>query len=74
MSLDAVKTGMLATSAIIDAVAAWLDAHPAPVLVVDPVMIATSGDRLLDEDAEEAMRAFCRRAPSSRPTSASWRS
>lgn len=62
MSLDAVKTSMLATSAIIDAVAAWLDAHPAPVLVVDPVMIATSGDRLLDEDAEEAMRAFCRRA------------
>ncbi|OKL52960.1 bifunctional hydroxymethylpyrimidine kinase/phosphomethylpyrimidine kinase [Bowdeniella nasicola] len=62
IDIDGVKTGMLATAQIIEAVATWLEAHPVPVLVVDPVMVATSGDRLLDEDAEEAMRDFCRRA------------
>ncbi len=62
VELDAVKTGMLATADIIAAVGAWLDAHAPAVLVVDPVMVATSGDRLLDADAEAAMRAFCRRA------------
>ena len=62
VDLHAVKTGMLATADIIAAVGAWLEAHPPAVLVVDPVMVATSGDRLLDADAEAAMRDFCRRA------------
>ncbi|HRL80819.1 MAG TPA: bifunctional hydroxymethylpyrimidine kinase/phosphomethylpyrimidine kinase, partial [Propioniciclava sp.] len=62
VDLHAVKTGMLATADIIAAVATWLEAHPPAVLVVDPVMVATSGDRLLDADAEAAMRDFCRRA------------
>jgi hydroxymethylpyrimidine/phosphomethylpyrimidine kinase len=53
---DAVKTGMLATSTIVEAVAAAVDAMELPNLVVDPVMIAKGGDRLLDEDAVEAMK------------------
>jgi hydroxymethylpyrimidine/phosphomethylpyrimidine kinase len=53
---DAVKTGMLATSATVEAVAAAVDALELPNLVVDPVMIAKGGDRLLDEDAVHALR------------------
>jgi hydroxymethylpyrimidine/phosphomethylpyrimidine kinase len=53
---DAVKTGMLATSAIVEAVAATVDALDLPNLVVDPVMIAKGGDRLLDGDAVHALR------------------
>ena len=53
---DAVKTGMLATSTIVEAVAAAVDALELPNLVVDPVMVAKGGDRLLDEDAVHAMR------------------
>ena len=62
VELDAVKTGMLGTAEIIATVSAWLDEHPPAVLVVDPVMVATSGDRLLEPEAEEAMRRFCERA------------
>jgi hydroxymethylpyrimidine/phosphomethylpyrimidine kinase len=54
---DAVKTGMLATAAIVEAVAAAIEALDLPNLVVDPVMIAKSGDRLLDQDAAHALRA-----------------
>src|SRR5918992_4254596 len=53
---DAVKTGMLATSAIVEAVAACVEALDLPNLVVDPVMVAKGGDRLLTEDAVHAMR------------------
>lgn len=62
VTLDAVKTGMLGTTGIIDTVAAWCEENPPAVLVVDPVMIATSGDRLLQPQAEQAMVEFCRRA------------
>lgn len=51
LSVDAVKTGMLATAGIIRAVVETLDRYPARPLVVDPVMVATSGDVLLAEDA-----------------------
>jgi hydroxymethylpyrimidine kinase/phosphomethylpyrimidine kinase len=51
----AAKTGMLATERIVTAVAEFLEGHPLP-LVVDPVMVSTSGARLLDEDAIEAVR------------------
>jgi hydroxymethylpyrimidine/phosphomethylpyrimidine kinase len=54
---DAVKTGMLATSAIVEAVAAAVEALELPNLVVDPVMIAKGGDRLLDDDGVHALRA-----------------
>ena len=48
---DAVKTGMLASTAIIDAVAAAISGHKLGPLVVDPVMIAKSGAPLLKSDA-----------------------
>lgn len=50
ISVDAIKTGMLATADIISAVADSLSNNDIP-LVLDPVMVATSGDRLLAEDA-----------------------
>ncbi|SKB09480.1 bifunctional hydroxymethylpyrimidine kinase/phosphomethylpyrimidine kinase [Aeromicrobium choanae] len=56
VTLDAVKIGMLAGREVIETVAAWLHRTRPPVVVIDPVMIATSGDRLLDADAEQALR------------------
>jgi hydroxymethylpyrimidine/phosphomethylpyrimidine kinase len=53
---DAVKTGMLASTAIIDAVAAVISGHKLGPLVVDPVMIAKSGAPLLNPDAIEALK------------------
>ena len=52
----AVKTGMLATAAIVEAVAATIAELDLPNLVVDPVMIAKGGDRLVREDAVAAIR------------------
>lgn len=54
---DAVKTGMLFSAEIIGAVAEALRRHGVARLVVDPVMVATSGDRLLREDARAALVA-----------------
>jgi hydroxymethylpyrimidine/phosphomethylpyrimidine kinase len=54
IGVDAVKTGMLYSRPIIEAVAAYLAERPVP-LVVDPVMIASSGARLLEEDAVGAL-------------------
>ena len=54
---DAVKTGMLASDPIIEVVAAKVREHGLPNLVVDPVMAAKSGDRLLREEAVAALRA-----------------
>ena len=51
----AVKTGMLATADLVRAVAAALGANGLENYVMDPVMVATSGDRLLDQDAEAAL-------------------
>jgi hydroxymethylpyrimidine/phosphomethylpyrimidine kinase len=56
MPVAAAKTGMLATAAIVSAVAAAIERLRLPLVVVDPVMIAKSGDRLLDRDAETAYR------------------
>jgi hydroxymethylpyrimidine/phosphomethylpyrimidine kinase len=52
----AVKTGMLANVALIETVAERLSAHGLENVVVDPVMVAESGDRLLEEDAVDALR------------------
>ena len=49
--VGAIKTGMLATADIIFAVAETVNQYPSIPLVLDPVMVATSGDRLLAEDA-----------------------
>jgi hydroxymethylpyrimidine/phosphomethylpyrimidine kinase len=55
---DAVKTGMLANAAIIAAVADALDRLAGGIpWVIDPVMVAKGGDRLLAEDATEALKA-----------------
>ena len=51
----AAKTGMLANAAIVESVAAAVQELDIPLLVVDPVMVAKSGDRLLDDDAIGAM-------------------
>jgi hydroxymethylpyrimidine/phosphomethylpyrimidine kinase len=54
--VDAVKTGMLSSSAIIETVVVELERHGVTQLVVDPVMVAKGGDRLLREDAVDALR------------------
>jgi hydroxymethylpyrimidine/phosphomethylpyrimidine kinase len=54
MPVAAAKTGMLATAAIVAAVASALERLRVAPLVVDPVMFAKSGDRLLDPAAERA--------------------
>lgn len=52
----AVKTGMLATAALVDEVADGIARHRFPHYVCDPVMVASSGDRLLDPDAVQTVR------------------
>ena len=58
IGVDAVKTGMLSCGAIIEVVADKLAQYKVERLVVDPVMVAKSGDRLLREDALEALRTL----------------
>ena len=53
----AAKTGMLANAAIVEAVAAAIDDLEIPLVVVDPVMLAKSGHRLLDDEALGAMKS-----------------
>ncbi|OMH24685.1 hypothetical protein BKD30_07890 [Tersicoccus phoenicis] len=62
VTIDAVKIGMLGTADVAATVHAWLSdqraaGHRFPV-VLDPVMVASSGDRLLDPTAEDAVRAL----------------
>lgn len=56
LDVRAIKTGMLATADIIAVVAEMLRANPHIASVVDPVMVATSGDRLIADDAVAAVR------------------
>ena len=58
IGVDAVKIGMLGSVATIQAVNEALDLVPGAPVVLDPVMIAESGARLLDEDAQEALRSL----------------
>lgn len=62
----AVKTGMLATAPVIESVADSVATLDAP-LVVDPVMVATTGDRLLDPDAEDAYERLLARGALTTP-------
>lgn len=57
IALDATKTGMLATAAIVEAVAAAIKALELPLVVVDPVIVSTSGAPLLDDEGVEMLRA-----------------
>lgn len=56
IGVDAAKTGMLSSSAIIEAVAESLTRNMIRNLVVDPVMIAKSGDALLQDEARSALK------------------
>jgi hydroxymethylpyrimidine/phosphomethylpyrimidine kinase len=56
LAVNAVKIGMLSQPASIEAVAAGLERHRQSPVVVDPVMVATSGDRLLAPAAIEVLR------------------
>ena len=55
LAVGAVKIGMLSRAEAIEAVAVGLDRHKARNIVLDPVMVATSGDRLLAKNAVEAL-------------------
>ena len=54
--IGAVKIGMLASAEVIDCVAATLEARRPAHVVLDPVMVATSGAKLLQDDALHALR------------------
>jgi hydroxymethylpyrimidine/phosphomethylpyrimidine kinase len=54
IGVDAAKTGMLFSRALIETVAEYIANHPVP-LVVDPVMVASSGAKLLEDDAVDAL-------------------
>ena len=56
LTIHATKTGMLANAAIVEAVAAAIAELDLPLVVVDPVLVSSSGERLLDEDG---LRALC---------------
>jgi hydroxymethylpyrimidine/phosphomethylpyrimidine kinase len=56
LDVHAVKIGMVAQRATIEAIVAALDRWPPRHVVLDPVMVATSGDRLIDQGAVEALR------------------
>ena len=56
IGVNAVKTGMLSSSAIVETVARELRRHGIENLVVDPVMVAKSGDSLLRQEAVESLR------------------
>lgn len=53
---DAIKIGMLHSVEVIECVAEGLSSFSEPPLVLDPVMVATSGDRLIQDDAVDAMK------------------
>jgi hydroxymethylpyrimidine/phosphomethylpyrimidine kinase len=54
IGVDAAKTGMLFSRVLIETVAEYLELHPVP-LVVDPVLVASSGAKLLEDDAVGAL-------------------
>ncbi|WP_308199765.1 bifunctional hydroxymethylpyrimidine kinase/phosphomethylpyrimidine kinase [Herbiconiux aconitum] len=62
VEIDAVKIGMLANAELAGVVSEWLAAVRPPLVVLDPVIVATSGDRLLTPDGEEIVRRLCSQA------------
>ena len=56
LGVDGIKVGMLGSAAVARRVAERLAAHAGPPLVLDPVMVAASGDPLLEPDAVEEIR------------------
>lgn len=62
VDVDAVKIGMLSNTAIADVVREYLPRFGDVPVVLDPVMVASSNDRLLDAEAEDAVRELCQYA------------
>ncbi|SDZ50435.1 bifunctional hydroxymethylpyrimidine kinase/phosphomethylpyrimidine kinase [Herbiconiux ginsengi] len=62
VEIDAVKIGMLANAELAGVVSEWLAATRPPLVVLDPVIVATSGDRLLRPDGEATVRRLCGQA------------
>lgn len=62
VSIDAIKIGMLFNEEIIATINEWLDEIPDAAVVIDPVMVATSGDHLLEPEAEKALFELLKRA------------
>ncbi len=58
ITFDAVKIGMLHSSEVIEAVASTLARYNIKNIVLDPVMIATSGDKLIADKAVDSLKAF----------------
>ena len=58
VAVDAINIGMLGDAATVALVREALRDNPAPVVVLDPVMVSSSGHRLLEEDAEDAVRGL----------------
>jgi hydroxymethylpyrimidine/phosphomethylpyrimidine kinase len=56
IGVDAVKVGMLHSTEVIETVAERLTRYAGPQIVLDPVMVAKSGDKLLQDEAIEALR------------------
>jgi hydroxymethylpyrimidine/phosphomethylpyrimidine kinase len=56
IEIHAAKVGMLANTAIVEAVVAAIEELDLPLVVVDPVFVSTSGQRLIDEDGVRALR------------------
>ena len=58
IGVDAVKTGMLSNTEVVMLVASKMSEYKPPIVVVDPVMVAKSGDPLLTADARKALAEF----------------
>lgn len=56
VAIDAVKIGMLGDAALVEALGEWLDRRRPPHVVLDPVMVATTGGRLSSDEASVALR------------------
>lgn len=62
VTVDAVKIGMVSSVDYINTIKRWLEEINPATVIIDPVMVATSGDRLLDSEAEGALRELLRYA------------
>ena len=58
IGVDAVKTGMLSNAEVVKLVASKMSEYKPPIVVVDPVMVAKSGDPLLTADARQTLADF----------------
>jgi hydroxymethylpyrimidine/phosphomethylpyrimidine kinase len=71
LDVGAVKIGMVSQRGVIEAIAAGLERWRQDKIVLDPVMIAASGDKLLAADAIETLKRALRRSPATRARCAS---